>query len=76
MGKERGSITSTSRTEVPAGEVWVHCASGYRASVAASFLDAAGRSLVAVDDSFENAEKVGLHMVSPGDRDTDNGADA
>ena len=28
--------------EVPAGEVWVHCAGGYRASVAASVLDAAG----------------------------------
>src|SRR5690606_27464625 len=27
--------------DVPAGEVWVHCAGGYRASVAASFLDAA-----------------------------------
>jgi len=53
--------------EVPAGEVWVHCASGYRASVAASFLDAAGRTLVAVDDSFENAEKVGLHLVRPGE---------
>jgi glyoxylase-like metal-dependent hydrolase (beta-lactamase superfamily II)/rhodanese-related sulfurtransferase len=52
--------------EVPAGEVWVHCASGYRASVAASFLDAAGRDLVAIDDSFENAEKVGLHLVGPG----------
>jgi rhodanese-related sulfurtransferase/glyoxylase-like metal-dependent hydrolase (beta-lactamase superfamily II) len=49
--------------DVPAGEVWVHCASGYRASVAASFLDAAGRTLVAIDDSFENAEKVGLHLV-------------
>ena len=45
--------------EVPAGEVWVHCAGGYRASVAASMLDAAGRSLVAIDDSFDNAEKVG-----------------
>ncbi|HEY6933090.1 MAG TPA: MBL fold metallo-hydrolase, partial [Marmoricola sp.] len=33
--------------EVPAGEVWVHCAAGYRASVAASFLSAAGRRLVA-----------------------------
>jgi glyoxylase-like metal-dependent hydrolase (beta-lactamase superfamily II)/rhodanese-related sulfurtransferase len=50
--------------EVPVGEVWVHCASGYRASIAASFLDAAGRTLMAVDDSFENAEKVGLHVVS------------
>jgi hydroxyacylglutathione hydrolase len=50
--------------EVPAGEVWVHCAGGYRASVAASVLDAAGRSPVAVDDSFDNAETVGLHLVS------------
>ena len=49
--------------EVPAGEVWVHCAGGYRASVAASMLDAAGRSLVAIDDSFDNAEPVGLHLV-------------
>ena len=59
--------------EVPAGEVWVHCASGYRASIAASFLDASGRTPVAVDDSFENAEKVGLHLVSP---DTDGLQDA
>ncbi len=51
---------------VPEGEVWVHCASGYRASIAASVLDAAGRRVVAVDDSFENAEKVGLHLVEPG----------
>jgi glyoxylase-like metal-dependent hydrolase (beta-lactamase superfamily II)/rhodanese-related sulfurtransferase len=51
--------------EVPEGELWVHCASGYRASIAASILDAAGRRLVAIDDSFENAEKVGLHLVGP-----------
>ena len=51
--------------EVPEGEVWVHCAGGYRASVAASFLAAAGRTLVSVDDSFDNAEKVGLHLVGP-----------
>ena len=51
--------------EVPAGEVWVHCAGGYRASVAASMLAAAGRTLVAVDDSFDNAEQVGLHLVGP-----------
>jgi hydroxyacylglutathione hydrolase len=51
--------------EVPDGELWVHCASGYRAGVAASFLDAAGHRLVAIDDSFENAEKVGLHLVGP-----------
>ncbi|MCW2833704.1 MAG: fold metallo-hydrolase [Nocardioides sp.] len=51
--------------DVPAREVWVHCAGGYRASVAASFLSAAGRNLVAVDDTFDNAEKVGLHLVGP-----------
>ncbi len=51
--------------EVPEGEVWVHCASGYRASIAASFIDAAGRTPVLVDDSFDNAAKVGLHLVRP-----------
>ncbi len=51
--------------EVPTGEVWVHCASGYRASIAASLIDASGRTPVAIDDSFDNAEKVGLHLVGP-----------
>ncbi len=51
--------------EVPAGEVWVHCASGYRASIAASLINATGRTPIAIDDSFENAEKVGLHLVGP-----------
>ncbi|HZP54580.1 MBL fold metallo-hydrolase, partial [Actinocrinis sp.] len=36
--------------EIPEGEVWVHCRSGYRSSVAASLLDAAGRRVVSVDD--------------------------
>ena len=51
--------------EVPAGEVWVHCAGGYRASVGASFLAAAGRHLVAIDDTFDNAKPAGLHLVGP-----------
>ncbi len=46
--------------EVPAGEVWVHCEAGYRASVAASFLDAAGRAVVAVDDEYARAARAGL----------------
>ena len=50
-------------SEIPAGEVWVHCAAGYRASIAASILDAAGRDVVAVDDEFDNAEKVGFGLV-------------
>ncbi|HZJ04357.1 MAG TPA: MBL fold metallo-hydrolase [Nocardioidaceae bacterium] len=51
--------------EVSSGEVWVHCASGYRASIAASLIDASGRTPVAIDDSFDNAEKVGLHLAGP-----------
>ena len=54
----------TRLADVPAGEVWVHCAGGYRASVAASFLDAAGRRLVAVDDCFDNARQAGLDVGS------------
>jgi rhodanese-related sulfurtransferase len=51
--------------EVPAGEVWVHCAGGYRASIAASVLAAAGRHLVSVDDSFGNAAQAGLPVTVP-----------
>jgi hydroxyacylglutathione hydrolase len=51
--------------EVPAGEVWVHCAAGYRASIAASFLAAAGRRLVAIDDAFDNALQAGLPVTIP-----------
>ncbi|HET8616406.1 MAG TPA: MBL fold metallo-hydrolase [Actinomycetales bacterium] len=50
--------------EVPAGEVWIHCAGGYRASIAASVLAAGGRHVVAVDDNFdENAASSGLPLV-------------
>ncbi|MHB8328705.1 MAG: MBL fold metallo-hydrolase [Acidimicrobiales bacterium] len=41
--------------EVPDGRVWVHCAGGYRASIAASLIDRAGRDVVLVDDDFDNA---------------------
>ncbi|WP_327320247.1 MBL fold metallo-hydrolase [Streptomyces sp. NBC_01235] len=51
--------------EVPDGEVWVHCAGGMRAAVAASLLDAAGRVVVAVDDSFDAAERAGLTAGNP-----------
>ena len=47
-------------SEVPAGEVWVHCASGFRASIGASILDRAGRRVVHVDDDWENAARSGL----------------
>ena len=46
--------------EVPDGQVWVHCASGYRASIAASIIDRPGRTVVLVDDEFDTAEKLEL----------------
>ncbi|MFE0497952.1 rhodanese-like domain-containing protein [Streptomyces albidoflavus] len=46
--------------ELPEGPVWVHCAGGMRAAVAASLLDAAGHEVVAVDDSLDHAEAAGL----------------
>ena len=52
--------------EVPAGEVWVHCASGFRASIAASLLDRAGRRVVHVDDDWERAERLGLPLTTDG----------
>ena len=45
---------------VPPGEVWVHCHSGYRSTVAASLLAARGRQVVGVDDDFGNAAAAGL----------------
>ncbi|MFJ6252453.1 MULTISPECIES: rhodanese-like domain-containing protein [unclassified Streptomyces] len=50
--------------EVPHGTVWVHCAGGMRAAIAASLLDAAGRDVVAVDDGFDAAAKAGLSLTS------------
>ncbi|CAL9539638.1 MBL fold metallo-hydrolase [Streptomyces sp. enrichment culture] len=51
--------------EVPPGTVWVHCAGGMRAAIAASLLDAAGRDVVAVDDGFEAAAEAGLDLTRP-----------
>ncbi|MGW9247165.1 MBL fold metallo-hydrolase [Streptomyces badius] len=50
--------------EVPDGTVWVHCAGGMRAGIAASLLDAAGRQVVAVDDGFDAAAEAGLTVVT------------
>ena len=49
--------------EVPSDRpVWVHCASGYRASIAAAVLDRADRDVVLIDDSFDNAATAGLDI--------------
>ncbi len=49
--------------DVPDDTVWVHCASGFRASIAASLLDRAGKDVVLIDDQYENAAKAGLEEV-------------
>ncbi len=49
--------------EVPASLVHVHCASGYRASIAASLLDRAGHDVVLIDDDFDHAERSGITLV-------------
>ena len=46
--------------EVPDGKVWVHCASGYRALIAASLLDREHRSVVLIDDDYNRATDLGL----------------
>jgi len=40
--------------------VWLYCGSGYRASVGASILDAAGVDVVHLDDDFSSAARAGL----------------
>ena len=46
--------------ELPPGDVWVHCESGYRSTVAASMLAARGRRVVGIDDDFASAAAAGL----------------
>jgi hydroxyacylglutathione hydrolase len=41
----------------------VYCQTGYRSVVAASMLEAAGRTVVAVDDDYDQAAAAGLPTV-------------
>nr|WP_088964755.1 MBL fold metallo-hydrolase [Micromonospora purpureochromogenes] len=50
--------------DVPAGTVWVHCGSGYRAAAATSLLQRAGRTVVHVDDAYANAADAGLTIIT------------
>ncbi|WP_267477182.1 rhodanese-like domain-containing protein [Nocardioides sp. Leaf374] len=49
---------------LPAGELWVHCRSGYRAGIAASLLHRTGRSVVHVDDRWERVEELAIPTVA------------
>jgi len=46
--------------ELPPGELWVHCRSGYRAGIASSLLHNAGRSVVHVDDSWDRVTELAI----------------
>jgi hydroxyacylglutathione hydrolase len=48
--------------EVPRGEVWVYCGSGYRASIAASILDRLGRQVVLINEAYDVARVTGLEL--------------
>ncbi len=51
--------------DIPVGEVWVHCAAGYRASIAASVMAAHGMRVVAIDDDYtEQAAASGLPIIA------------
>ncbi len=54
--------------EVPPGEVWVYCHSGYRSAIAASILDRAGRHPVLVDDEWPQAAAAGVPVTTELDR--------
>jgi hydroxyacylglutathione hydrolase len=41
-------------------EIWIHCASGFRASIAASILSGAGNKVVLINDNYTNVRKAGL----------------
>ena len=49
--------------EVPDTAVYVHCGSGYRASIAASQLDRAGKTVTVIDGNFPDAEQAGLPIT-------------
>lgn len=60
--------------EIGPGEHWVHCASGYRAAIAASILKAVGHQVVLIDDSFDDsAGSSGLPMHRAEDGGSRNG---
>jgi hydroxyacylglutathione hydrolase len=50
--------------DLPPGPIWVHCQAGYRASIAASILHAAGHAVTAIDDQYHRAALAGLPLIS------------
>lgn len=53
--------------ELPEGPIWVHCASGFRASVGASLLARGGKYVLLIDDEWPKAAALGIPMSNPGE---------
>jgi len=51
--------------DLPQRPLWVHCQGGYRASIAASLLQAAGHTVTIIDDDFSRAADAGLPLTKP-----------
>jgi hydroxyacylglutathione hydrolase len=76
--RARGSITGSLHVplhelpgrlrDLPHRPLWVHCQGGYRASIAASLLLAAGHTVTLIDDDFTRAAGAGLAVTRPGQR--------
>jgi hydroxyacylglutathione hydrolase len=54
--------------DLPPRPLWVHCQGGYRASIAASLLQAAGHTVTVIDDDFTRAAGAGLAVSRPDQR--------
>ncbi len=62
--------------EIPTGELWVHCGSGYRASIATSMLDEPGRQVVLISDEYAHAQELGLEVSPDADSGSESSADS
>lgn len=51
--------------DLPPGELWVHCRSGYRAGIAASLLHRQGRGVVHLDDDWSRVAELAI-PTTPG----------
>lgn len=51
--------------ELPEGPIWAHCASGFRASVAASLMARGGKQVLLIDDEWPKAAVAGIKIVDP-----------
>jgi hydroxyacylglutathione hydrolase len=57
--------------QLPHEPLWAYCQGGYRASIAASLLQAAGRTVTVVDDDLSRAAGAGLPITGPSGRAID-----